>query len=150
MIYSNPLYSYSIHLRPVMPLFKEERNAFICGYPILVNQFKALVVYTAKAYRIFVQPSAVQSSMKQLLDDMYEFYSKKGMARRLQRGTRSKVIFHFQASNCANLTRIKSVQHLVPMAIGIEHAYWPKMARAHASMCCTWTMATWSSCQRIS
>lgn len=66
-----------------MPLFKEERSAFICGYPILVNQFKALVVYTAKAYRIFVQPSAVESSMKQLLEDMYEFYSKKGMARRL-------------------------------------------------------------------
>ncbi|KAL7735237.1 hypothetical protein ACLKA6_016144 [Drosophila palustris] len=67
-----------IHLRPVMPLLKEDRSAFICGYPILVNNFKALVVYTAKSYRIFVQPSAEEASMKQLLDDMYEFYNKKG------------------------------------------------------------------------
>lgn len=69
-----------------MPLFKEERNAFICNYPILVNQFNAQVVYTAKAYRIFVHPSAVQDAMKQLLEDMYEFYAKKGKKRKLQQG----------------------------------------------------------------
>ncbi|KAH8371983.1 hypothetical protein KR093_009569 [Drosophila rubida] len=67
-----------IHLRPVMPLLKEDRNSFVCGYPVLVNNFKALVVYTAKSYRIFVQPSAEETHMKKLLDDMYEFYSKKG------------------------------------------------------------------------
>ncbi|KAM8701749.1 hypothetical protein ACLKA7_005507 [Drosophila subpalustris] len=67
-----------IHLRLVMPLLKEDRSAFICGYPILVNHFEALVVYTAKSYRIFVQPSAEEAAMKQLLDDMYEFYNKKG------------------------------------------------------------------------
>ncbi|TDG48300.1 hypothetical protein AWZ03_005255 [Drosophila navojoa] len=67
-----------IHLRPVMPLFKEERSAYICGYPVLVNSFQALVVYTAKSYRIFVQPSDIESAMKQLLDDMYNFYAKKG------------------------------------------------------------------------
>ncbi|KAL7739186.1 hypothetical protein ACLKA6_011941 [Drosophila palustris] len=59
-----------IHLRLVMPLLKEDRSAFICGYPILVNHFES--------YRIFVQPSAEEAAMKQLLDDMYEFYNKKG------------------------------------------------------------------------
>ncbi|KAH8261357.1 hypothetical protein KR044_007853 [Drosophila immigrans] len=67
-----------IHLRPVMPLLKEDRSAFVCGYPVLVNNFKALVVYTAKSYRVFVQPSVEETHMKKLLDDMYEFYSKKG------------------------------------------------------------------------
>ncbi|XP_030564874.1 maternal protein tudor [Drosophila novamexicana] len=67
-----------IHLRPVMPLFKEERSAYICGYPVLVSSFQALVVYIAKSYRIFVQPSSVEPAMKKLLDDMYAYYSKKG------------------------------------------------------------------------
>lgn len=61
-----------------MPLFKEERSAYICGYPVLVNSFQALVVYIAKSYRIFVQPSDIDPAMKQLLDDMYDFYAKKG------------------------------------------------------------------------
>lgn len=61
-----------------MPLFKEERSAYICGYPVLVSSFQALVVYIAKSYRIFVQPSSVEPAMKKLLDDMYAYYSKKG------------------------------------------------------------------------
>ncbi|ALC42057.1 tud, partial [Drosophila busckii] len=67
-----------IHLRPVMPLLRVERTHYICNYPILLNSFEATVVYTAKAYRIFVQPSAVQQQMKQLLNEMYEFYKSSG------------------------------------------------------------------------
>uniref|UniRef100_A0A6P4FIW5 Maternal protein tudor n=1 Tax=Drosophila rhopaloa TaxID=1041015 RepID=A0A6P4FIW5_DRORH len=67
-----------IHLRPVMPLFKEDRKAFVCPYPVVLRSFQALVVYTAKPYRIFVQPQAIISAMQTLLDNMYEHYEAKG------------------------------------------------------------------------
>ncbi|XP_030387638.1 maternal protein tudor [Scaptodrosophila lebanonensis] len=67
-----------IHLRPIMPLFKEDRNTFICGYPIMTNTFKALVVYIAKPYRVYVQPSVIESVMKEMLDNMYDYYEENG------------------------------------------------------------------------
>ncbi|XP_026841742.1 maternal protein tudor [Drosophila persimilis] len=67
-----------IHLRPVMPLFKEDRKAFVCSYPVVLSSFKALVVYAAKPYRVFVQPLAIESAVQTLLDEMYEFYEAKG------------------------------------------------------------------------
>ncbi|XP_022222321.2 maternal protein tudor [Drosophila obscura] len=67
-----------IHLRPVMPLFKEDRKSFVCSYPVVLSNFKALVVYAAKPYRVFVQPLAIKSAMQTLLDDMFEFYEAKG------------------------------------------------------------------------
>ncbi|SPP73490.1 maternal protein tudor [Drosophila guanche] len=67
-----------IYLRPVMPLFKEDRKSFVCSYPVVLSNFKALAVYAAKPYRVFVQPLAIESTMQTLLDDMYEFYEAKG------------------------------------------------------------------------
>ncbi|XP_017015661.2 protein tudor [Drosophila takahashii] len=67
-----------IHLRPVMPLFKEDRKAFVCPYPVVLSSFKALVVYTSKPYRVYVQPQAIVTAMQNLLDNMYEHYEAKG------------------------------------------------------------------------
>jgi len=68
----------SVHLRPVMPLFMEDRRSFICPYPVVLSSFQALVVYTAKPYRVYVQPQAIVPSMQTLLDNMYEHYKAKG------------------------------------------------------------------------
>ncbi|XP_017040883.1 maternal protein tudor [Drosophila ficusphila] len=67
-----------IHLRPVMPLFKDDRKAFICPYPVVLSSFQALVVFTAKPYRVFVQPQSIITAMQSLLDNMYEHYKAKG------------------------------------------------------------------------
>ncbi|XP_017073005.2 maternal protein tudor [Drosophila eugracilis] len=67
-----------IHLRPVMPLFKEDRKAFVCPYPVVLSSFQALVVYTAKPYRVYVQPQAILPAMQTLLNNMYEHYKAKG------------------------------------------------------------------------
>nr|CAA44286.1 tudor protein [Drosophila melanogaster] len=67
-----------VHLRPVMPLFMEDRRSFICPYPVVLSSFQALVVYTAKPYRVYVQPQAIVPSMQTLLDNMYEHYKAKG------------------------------------------------------------------------
>ncbi|KAH8400893.1 hypothetical protein KR009_001677 [Drosophila setifemur] len=67
-----------IHLRPVMPLFKEDRKAFICGHPVVLSSFKARFVFIAKPNRIYVQPQTIEDAMKNLLDEMYEFYEAKG------------------------------------------------------------------------
>ncbi|KAH8269419.1 hypothetical protein KR018_002793 [Drosophila ironensis] len=67
-----------VHLSPVMPLLKEDRRSFICGHPVIMSSFKALVVYTAKPYRVYVQPKDILPIMQDLLDAMYEFYETKG------------------------------------------------------------------------
>ncbi|KAM8718642.1 hypothetical protein ACLKA7_001366 [Drosophila subpalustris] len=41
--------SYALNIKYVC----ENNIAFICGYPILVNHFEALVVYTAKSYEFY-------------------------------------------------------------------------------------------------
>lgn len=61
-----------------MPLFKDDRKAFVCAHPVVLSSFKALVVYTSKPYRVFVQPQTIDAFMKSLLDDMFEFYEAKG------------------------------------------------------------------------
>ncbi|XP_017033401.1 protein tudor [Drosophila kikkawai] len=68
-----------IYLRPVMPLFKEDRKAFICPHPVVLSSFQALVVFTSKPYRIFVQNVATEGKVNNLLDDMYEFYESQGI-----------------------------------------------------------------------
>ncbi|EDW91282.1 maternal protein tudor [Drosophila yakuba] len=67
-----------VHLRPVMPLFKEDRKTFVCPYPVVLSSFQALVVYTAKPYRVYVQPQAIVPAMQTLLDNMYKHYQAKG------------------------------------------------------------------------
>lgn len=61
-----------------MPLSMEDRRSFICPYPVVLSSFQALVVYTAKPYRVYVQPQAIVPSMQTLLDNMYEHYKDKG------------------------------------------------------------------------
>ncbi|KAH8254756.1 hypothetical protein KR032_012016 [Drosophila birchii] len=68
-----------IYLRPVMPLFKEDRKAFICPHPVVLSSFQALVAFTSKPYRIFVQPLATDGIINNLLDDMFEFYESQGV-----------------------------------------------------------------------
>lgn len=61
-----------------MPLFKEDRKAFVCPHPVVLSSFQGLVAYTAKPYRIFVQPLATDNAISTQLDDMYEHYEAKG------------------------------------------------------------------------
>jgi len=61
-----------------MPLFKEDRKAFVCPYPVVQSSFQALVVYTSKPYRVYVQPQAIITAMQNLLDNMFEHYEAKG------------------------------------------------------------------------
>ncbi|XP_020804432.1 maternal protein tudor [Drosophila serrata] len=68
-----------IYLRPVMPLFMEDRKAFICPYPVVLSSFQALVAFTSKPYRIFVQNLSTDGTINNLLDDMYEFYETQGV-----------------------------------------------------------------------
>ncbi|XP_017087277.2 protein tudor [Drosophila bipectinata] len=75
-----------IHLRPVMPLFKDDRKSFVCPHPVILGSFKALVVYIARPYRVFVQPQTIDSAMKTLLDTMFEFYRSNGKAIRKAEG----------------------------------------------------------------
>ncbi|XP_075166866.1 tudor domain containing protein [Haematobia irritans] len=68
-----------LHLRPLLPLLKEDIPWYICTTPILLETFKIRVVFVPSAYRVYGQIVAIEMEMAQLLDDMYNHYENEGL-----------------------------------------------------------------------